>query len=260
MTLGPQETTAIHPRLLKCALAIPESRAYWLHTDGTTRVSAAQAFHEYWFGARSLAWIQELLSNMRARFDAFPTALAVLHRWPHMSPDTRRTLCHWHLQLSDPLYRAFTAEFLLHRRDTAQATVTRDLTVAWIAQQTGDRWTVPTRIQLARKLISAAHSAGLVAATRKVCPLVFPYVPDEAIAYLFYLLRDTHFAGTLVDNPYLSSLGLDAAALNQRHRRLPGLVIYRQGTLVDIQWHSPNLLAWADRVVTPSEQHIGGAP
>jgi hypothetical protein len=50
---------------------------------------------------------------LRARFDAFPNALHVLQRWPHMSPDTRRVVCHWHLQLSDPLYRDFTGTFLV---------------------------------------------------------------------------------------------------------------------------------------------------
>ena len=57
MTTHPQEFTQIHTRLLKCALQIDESRAYWTYADGTTEVTAQQAFDEYWFGARSLAWV-----------------------------------------------------------------------------------------------------------------------------------------------------------------------------------------------------------
>ena len=80
------ESTHLHTRLLKCALEVEESRAYWAHTDGSTVVTAQQAFDEYWFGARSLAWVETLLTNMRARFDAFPCALQTLHRWPAMPP------------------------------------------------------------------------------------------------------------------------------------------------------------------------------
>ena len=36
---------------------------------------------KYSIGARSLAWIEVLPTNLRARFDAVPEALAVLHRW-----------------------------------------------------------------------------------------------------------------------------------------------------------------------------------
>ena len=31
-------------------------------------------------------------------------------------PATRQVICHWHAQLSDPIYRRFTGEFLIERR------------------------------------------------------------------------------------------------------------------------------------------------
>jgi hypothetical protein len=109
-----------HTRLLKCALEVEDSRAYWSRGAAAPDATAQRAFDEYWFGARSLSRIQVLLANMHARFDAFPNALHVLQRWPHMSPDTRRLVCHWHLQLSDPLYRAFTGAYLVQRHERAR--------------------------------------------------------------------------------------------------------------------------------------------
>lgn len=105
VTDRPHEATEVHTRLLRCALEIEDSRAYWAHAPEAMVASARQAFDEYWFGARSLSRIKVLLANMRVRFDAFPVALETLHRWPHMSPDTRRAICHWHLQLHRPRSR-----------------------------------------------------------------------------------------------------------------------------------------------------------
>lgn len=243
--MQPQEVTAVHTRLLKCALQIEEARAYWAHTDGTTPVTVQRAFDEYWFGARSLAWVEVLLNNMRARFDAFPAALQLLHHWPTMTPDLRRLLCHWHLQLADPLYRAFTGDFLVTRRNGPRAEVTRDLVVKWVGEQGPGRWTMATRMQFASKLLSAAFAAGLVDAKRDPRPLVVPRVGDEALAYLLYLLREIQFAGTLLDNPYLASVDYQGTLLEERLRKLPGLTFQRQGDLVDFGWHYANLTQWA---------------
>lgn len=86
---------------------------------------AERAFSAYWFGARSQPRVELLLANMRVRFEAYPEALAVLRSWPDMDPDTRALVCHWHLQLADPLYRAFTGELLPERRASAPGEITR---------------------------------------------------------------------------------------------------------------------------------------
>jgi hypothetical protein len=93
------------------------------------------AFGEYWFGARSLDTVKVLLINFRARFAEFPAALAVLQRWPQMDPATRRVLCHWHLQLSDPLYRDFTGAFLVDRHAQLRPQVRRDGVITWVGEQ-----------------------------------------------------------------------------------------------------------------------------
>jgi hypothetical protein len=182
----PCEETHIHTRLMKCALEVEESRAYWQHTDGRVKVTPQEAFDAYWFGARSMPRIKVLLINMRARFDAFPPSLEVLHRWHPMSPDTRKLICHWHVQLSDPLYRDFTGRYLVARWQGARPEVTRDLVTRWVGEQGPERWTMSTRIQIASKLLSAAHAAGLVAGNRDPRPLVFPRVPDDALEYAVY--------------------------------------------------------------------------
>lgn len=107
----PHEEIAIHTRLLKCALEIEEARAHFRHASP----SVQSAFEEYWFGAKSLARVEVLLANLRVRFAAFPTALAVLHAWHDMPPEIRTLVCHWHVQLSEPLYRLFTGQFNVTR-------------------------------------------------------------------------------------------------------------------------------------------------
>ncbi len=280
MTEGPGEAIQTSTRLLKCTLEIAHCRAYWAQMGrgrerpggaavpgrfgGTSSASprrmggdargpgrAQEAFEQFWFGTRSLERVQMLLANMRVRFNAFPSALEVLGQWLHMSADTRRAICHWHLQLADPLYRRFTGVHLVERRQEGRDGVTRDTVVAWLGSEGPAQWTMSTRIQYASKLLSAAYAAGLVASNRDRRPLSLPRVPSEALAYLMYLLRETRFQGSLLDNPYLGSVGLSGSLLDERLRELPGLRFRRQGSLIEFGWSHPDLRAWAaDRVLS----------
>mgnify|MGYP000420892099 CR=1 FL=1 len=105
-----------------------------------------------------------------------------------------------------------------------------------------------TRIQFASKLLTAANAAGLVIGIRDPRPLTFPQVPGEALTYLLYLLRGIDFAGTLLANPYLASVGLDGDTLASRLRTLSALSFRRQADLVDFGWRFEDLPAWADVV------------
>lgn len=256
----PTEETHVHPRLMKCALEVEESRAYWQHVDGNAESSPQTAFDAYWFGARSLPRIKVLFLNLRARFDAFPTALEALHRWPSMSPSTRKVICHWHVQLSDPLYRDFTGRYLEERRRGPRAEVTRDLVTRWVGERGEDRWTMSTRIQLASKLLSAAHAADLVATTRDPRPLSYPRVPDDALEYFAYLLREVDYAGSLLDNPYFASVGLTGGALEDRLRGLSALSFRRQGDLIEFGWRYPDLAAWSVARLVQSAPAFAEAP
>ena len=251
----PQETLELHTRLLKCALEVEEARAYWRHVEPEHTPSAEVAFADYWFGARSLPRVVLLLSNLRARFDAFPDSLRVLACWPAMAADTRKLICHWHLQLSDPLYRQFSGDFLPHRRAEGRESVTRDVVIRWVSEHGLERWTMATRIQFASKLLSSALGAGLVGSNRDPRPLSLPRVPDEALEYLLYCLRGVEFAGTLQDNPYLRSLGLERAELENRLYALPSLRYSRQADLVDYGFRYPSLRDWAQHTLAEQAGH-----
>ncbi len=243
------EVTEPHTRILKCALEAEDARAYWQYVVPGTAPDPAAAFEQYWFGAKSLARIRVLLTNFRHRFQAFPEALAVLHGWPHMSPDTRTLICHWHLQLSDPLYRAFTGDLLPERRESLNPTISREVAVHWFSDHGAARWTMATRIQFASKALSAAKATGLVGSTRDPRPLTLPRVPDDALTYLMYLLRSVDQSGNLLDNPYARSVGLDGFVLEDRLRALPAVRFDRQGDLVAWRWAWPDLQTWAAATV-----------
>jgi hypothetical protein len=75
---------------------------------------------------------------------------------------------------------------------------------------------------------------------------VFPHVPNLALAYLMHLLRGVRFKGTLIDNPYVASVGLDAGFLDQRLRDLAGISYRRMNHLTEFDWAHANLEAWAE--------------
>ena len=115
------------------------------------------------------------------------------------------------------------------------------------------------RIQFASKLLSAAYSAALVTSNRDPRPIGVPRVSDDALEYLMYLLRETEFEGSLLDNPYARSVGLEGAILEERLRGLPGLAFRRQGDLIDFGWRHRDLRIWADVNLRSDESRLAGA-
>ena len=253
--MTPAEVKDIHTRLQRCTLEIENSRAWWRHPAfATAEDVATRAFEESWFGARSLPRVKVLLSNFRARFDAYPHALRVLGEWREMEPGTRALICHWHVQLSDPVYRAFSGAFLVERQEAARAEVTRDMVTRWVGDQGPGRWTTKTRIQFASQLLATAKAAGLVKNLQGPRQLAFPRVGDDALTYLLYLLRGVQFEGALLDNPYLASVGLMPRLVEDRMRALSALHFKRQGTLVDFGWVYRDLEDWAHATVARNDR------
>jgi len=242
------ETTDVHTRILRLALGIEESRSYWEHVDPSVPVAdrALIAFEQRWFGSKSLERVRFLLSNLGDRYDAYPAALGVLRRWRSMEAAERQVICHWHLQLSDPLYRRFTGKFLVERRALRDPKVDRDIALRWVKNEFPDRWSEATCVQFASKLLSAASEAGVISPKRDPRALLLPKVPDLALAYLLQLLRGLRFGGTLTENPYLASVGLVEGFLDQRLRALPGISFRRMGQLTEFEWQAPTLNAWAE--------------
>jgi hypothetical protein len=242
------EATEIHTGILRLALGVEDSRSYWEQVDRSIPSAdrALMAFEQRWFGSKSLPRVKFLVANFVARYDPFPEALATLHRWRGMDVTTRDLICHWHLQLSDPLYRRFTGEFLVEQRGLRVPKVDRDVTLRWLKSEYPNRWGTATCVQFASKLLSAASEAGLISPRRDPRTFLSPKVSDYALAYLFYLLRGVSFKGTLTENPYLASMALSDAILDQRLRALPGLTYRRMATLTEFDWEYRTLAAWAE--------------
>ncbi len=242
----PSETPEYHARIMSCSLEVEHCRSYWQHVaNSSAQINPEIPFGEYWFGARSLPRVQVLLTNLRARFDQFPEALQTLHQWNSMDALTRQLICHWHLQLSDRLYREFTGQYLPDRASRGRTDVTRDLVVRWIEQVAPDRWTTSTKIQYARKLLFSAVEAGLLKGSRDPRSLQVPRPPDHALAYILYLLRSVDFQGTIACNPYLNSVGLSGLELERRLRVLPACGFRKQGDLMEFAWRYESLSEWA---------------
>ncbi len=240
------EVTRFHTRLLKCDLAIDECRVYWQHASSDGKNPDPETvFSEYWFGARSLPRVRMLLATLRERFDAWPEALRVLAGWQTMSPFVRRLICHWHLQLADPLYRQFTGVYLAQRRAEGKQAIRRTIVVQWIDQMCPARWQISTRIQFTRKLIHSAEQAGLLVSNDDTAELQTMRVDDVSLTYLMYLLRFTRFDGTLLQNPYVASLGLDADEVFARLRRISAVGLLRQSGLQEFNWQYDSLEDWA---------------
>jgi hypothetical protein len=240
------EATEPHSRLLRCSLCVEESRAYWSHVDpGDPRASASSAFASSWFGAKSEAWTTELLANMRVRFDGFPSGLRVLAGWRAMTPETRRVVCHFHVQLTDPLYRSFSGEFLPARRDALRPDVHRQTVIQWTTEHGPPRWAMKTQLQFATRLLSCASAAGLLTGNRDPRQAIAPRVPDHALEYMLYTLRALRFEGNLVKNPYLASLGLVGGHLADRLRSLRTIQFRQVGDVYEFEWRYADLETWA---------------
>lgn len=244
----PSEATEVHTRILRLALGIEDSRSYWEHVDPSVPAvdRPLLAFEQRWFGAKSLERTRTLVASFVDRFDRYPEALSVLTRWRSMDAATRAMVCHWHLQLSDPIYRRYTGHYLVERRGLRDPKVDRDATLRWIQSEYPERWSASTCVQFASKLLSAASEAGLISPKRDPRTLLVPKVTDLALGYLLHLLRGVRVHGTLTDNPYLASVGLTDGFLDQRLRSLPGVVYRRMGSLVEFDWAYPTLTAWAE--------------
>lgn len=241
------EITEFHTRLLRLGLAAEESRDYWINADPvlTQPQRIERAFSERWFGSRSMRRVIYVVQTLDFRFLTFPDAFAALHERPPADPVHRRLVCHWHVQLTDPLYRDFSGQYLASRRLHPQPTADIDAVVRWLNQRLGDRWAPATTRRMATGLLGTATEAGLC----EKGALVTPSVPDAALSYLMYLLRGVSFEGTLVDNPYLSSVALDADTADARLRRgLPGVGLRRVADVREFDWQFDGLRAWAEGV------------
>ena len=239
-----RETTEFHTGILRFTLGVEESRTYWSATTPGQEISIDDAYESSWFGHKSQATVGLILVNMRRRYAAFPEALRVLHAWDDIDLPTARLICHWHTQMSDPLYRSFST-WVARQRLVGPGTLRRHDVLRWIEAEHPGRWATTTQVTCSSKLLAACFEAGLISSRRDPRPLTCPRVPDDALTYLLYLLRQVTFQGDMVNNPYLESVGLDAGLLADRVRHLNGVQLNRQGDLSELAFAAPDLKTWA---------------
>jgi Putative inner membrane protein (DUF1819) len=245
------EEESVHTRLLRTSLCLEESRAYWEHyrDDIPKNKLAVVAFEERWFGSKSMPRVCSLLTELNHRFAAYSVARSLLQYWCPNNPVTRQNICHWHLQLTDPLYRNFTGIFLEQRRQQPNANLDRSLVGRWVTEQMQNDWSSATTLRMATGLIGACAAAGLCTENTGTRQLKYPQVSDEALAYWLYFLRQVKFTGSLLDNLYFTSVGLSESFLEQRLRRLSGISFNRMGELYDFGWDYPDLKSWGIQVL-----------
>ena len=250
-----RQAVDIHTRILRVTLAEPECRAYWENVDLAVPLAqrAAIAFEQRWFGAKSMARVQTLIATLADRFDAFPGSIAILRDWHALRSPARVLVCNLHLQLTDPVYRAFTCDYLVKRRAAGHTTIGRDQVERWVHETWGDRWSAATRLKFASNLLTAASEADLVVGKRDPRRLDRARVTRQGLGYLLYTLRDAVPDAALVDNAYLISLGFPRAELLGLLSAGEPVRVRSLGDVVDVEWSASSLQQWI-------EQGDGGDP
>ena len=243
---GPSECTEVHTRILRCMLAVEDCYAYWQQVDTSVPVSqrARVAFDQRWFGSKSEARAHTIMTDMVERFDAYPEALALLHRLGTVPSALRPLICHLHTQLADPIYRKFTGEFLPERREHGHATIDRDSAARWVDGLYPSRWSTTTCIKFASNLLATAFDVGLIGGKRDPRKLPVPRVPEVFVAYALYLLRGVTIEGSITDNVYLRSLAITPESFRTLAPRLPGVRFAELGGVVELTWLEPDLTTW----------------
>ncbi len=128
------------------------------------------------------------------------------------------------------------------------------------ASRTSGRWNMATRIQFASKLLSSAHGAGLIVSNRDPRPLAVP--PGRANRHSPTSCTSSgacSFEGTLLENPYLASVGLQGGHLEDRLR---GLSVAPVSVARETSWTSAGrfggLEEWASSLSLPPRARAGG--
>jgi hypothetical protein len=213
---------------------------------------AALAFRERWFGVKSEARVRTLMVNMIERFDRFPEALELLKSLGTVPAALRPWICHLHVQLSDPLYRGFTGELLPRRRDEGYTSIDRQAAARWVETLAPKRWSATTTLKFAANMLSTAVEAGILKGRRDPRTFALTAVPEAVLGYALYLLRTVEFAGSLGDNPYLRSLGVDRTMFPGALARVPGVTFRGLGNVQEVDWRYPTLAAWGSETLGAS--------
>jgi hypothetical protein len=199
---GQRVATNPHTRLLRVGLAEPESREYWRQSQRNLEEGdrVRIAFEERWFGSRAMARVQYLVQTFQMRFDGYPSALKALALWNPLELSDRLAVCHWHLQLSDPIYRKFCATHLVERFNHPEPTLDRNAVLRW-AQTQQPSWSLSTVQRLVAGLMGCLNEVGFTEKATAIRPLSLPRVSDLALGYALYSAAGNRVRGDFIPKP-----------------------------------------------------------
>lgn len=204
------EVTEPHTGLLRLGLALPQSLIFWERArhDATPSELVQTALEEGWYPELSRARVDYLVKQLARRFPFSARRMLEFQRRAENSGN--QLVCHWHLQLTDPLYRHFTRDFLLSQWSTGNASVDLEECENWVREQEVARdWKPVTVRRMGSGLLNAATEAGLCSGSgRGEHLLKIPTVNTEDIEYLRLLLAEAGASEQL--HGYLLSVGVSA--------------------------------------------------
>lgn len=245
------EATKIHTRMINDTLLEERSQSFWKNIDLDNKQNLVEvAYNNYWFGSANKATIKRTLNNFHVRYSAFPHCLAALKKWEDIDIKERALVCHWHMQLSDVLYRRFTSEFIPSRFIYKPAAFHKDQVQQWVYGFMGEKWAGSTQAQMASKMMSTIRSVGYVSKDSKtIIELRYPTVNQRALQYLLYALREITFQGSILENPYLKSVGLTGSFLISQINQTTTISVNQLADVTSLEWKYPNLLGWMNNEI-----------
>ena len=117
----------------------------------------------------------------------------------------------------------------------------------WVHSYIGEKWANSTQSMMASKFLSCIRSVGYVSKEVKDnIEIRYPQVSETALQYLMYALREIEFEGSLLENPYLKSVGLTGSFLTTQLSRTPSISVNQVGDVFSLEWKYRDLLEWAE--------------
>ena len=135
-------------------------------------------------------------------------------------------------------------DFVPERRSQGYSALDRTIAARWVERVAPERWSATTSLKFASNMLSTAAEAGIIKGRKDPRQLTVVAVPDAAIGYALYLLRTVDYAGTLSENPYLRSLGIDGGLFPLALARVPGIRYRALGGVHEVDWRYPSLAEW----------------
>lgn len=206
-----KEVSQEHTGLLRMGLEVDSSVTFWNQASPGESPSArhARAISEGWFSRPSEARLKYLLTELGKRFP--DDVLPALKSWKPEQESQSALVCHWHLQWSDPLYRAFCTDFWVSRWASPESTIDNHAVQGWLEKRGNHAdWSPSTTRRLASGLLSAATDAGLCkGAGKNLRELRVLQASPSSLDYLkAFLSQQSQDQRPVSEDPYLCGISI----------------------------------------------------